>query len=145
MTLLFCYGSNHPAQLAARLGHATRNEGAFLLDTGRVFRGWSETWQGGVASLRRMRGVTTFGYVAQITAADLRQMDAFEGVRTGHYRRERVSVQTADGDRDAVAYVSQSPEKRRPSARYLEAVCLTIGSFWEGERGPVRPSDIVIR
>lgn len=147
MPLLFCYGSNHPAQLAARLGHPTRNRGAYATDVGRVFRGWSERWQGGVASLKAMRGVTTFGYVAQVSAADLRQMDAFEGVASGHYRREAIRVEIGDGseDAEAICYVSTSRKHARPSRAYLEAICLTIGAFWEGERGPVKPGDIVIR
>jgi len=145
VTFLFCYGSNHPAQLAERLGHATVNRGAYARDTARVFRGWSERWGGGVASLVRARGVTTYGYLARVTQADLRRMDAFEGIATGHYKRETIAVETVDGDEDAVVYVSLSKQKNAPSQRYLEAVARTIGTFWEGDRGPVRPSDIPIR
>lgn len=145
MPLLFCYGSNHPGQLADRLGHTTPNTGAYAPGWGRVFRGWSERWGGGVASLERLRDVTTYGYVAEVSATDLATMDLYEGVATGHYERMAIPVMAGGRKRKAIAYVSLSREKNKPSKAYLSAVAKTIGAFWEGADGPVKPSDITIR
>jgi hypothetical protein len=53
---LFSYGSNHPDQLADRLERVVRGYGASLHGYRRVFRGHSQLWGGGVASLRKASG-----------------------------------------------------------------------------------------
>lgn len=145
MPLLFCYGSNHPGQLAERLGHATTNTGAYAPGWARVFRGWSERWGGGVASLVGMKDVTTYGYVAQVTASDLETMDVYEGVATGHYDRATIDVVVGSTKKKATVYLANAREKNKPSKAYLTAIAKTIGAFWEGSDGPVKPSDITIR
>ena len=145
MPLLFCYGSNHPGQLAERLGHETKNTGAYAPGWGRVFRGWSSRWGGGVASLVRIKDVTTYGYVAAVTASDLDAMDVYEGEATGHYERATVDVVVGSAKKKAIAYLATVRDKHKPSKEYLAAVAKTIGAFWEGADGPVRPSDITIR
>jgi cation transport regulator ChaC len=144
-TYLFSYGSNSPRQLAERLGHAVKGRAAFVEGHLRAFRGWSNRWEGGVATLIPGRG-KTFGYIAEVTPDDLAILDRYEGVATGNYRRANMQVTTNDGEKvQAIAYLASSTEKNAPSRAYKRAVAETIGAFWEGENGPVTEADITVR
>jgi len=142
---LFSYGSNSPRQLAERLGHPVKGRAAFVSGHLRAFRGWSNRWEGGVATLIPGRG-NTYGYVAEVTPEDLAILDRYEGVATGNYRRATLTVTTSDGEAvPAVVYLASSTEKNAPSRAYKRAVAETIGAFWEGENGPVTEADITVR
>jgi gamma-glutamylcyclotransferase (GGCT)/AIG2-like uncharacterized protein YtfP len=131
MELLFCFGSNHPEQLASRIGQPRCVAAAYAPGHKRVFRGWSRNWEGGVASLKAGKGRPAYGYVATITKAQLEHMDQFEGVARGNYSRKKIPVVVGDGQEvSAWAYFSNSPDFNQPSKRYLEAVAKTIGTFW---------------
>jgi len=143
-TYLFSYGSNSPRQLAERLGHPVQGRAAFVDGYLRAFRGWSQRWEGGVATLIPGRG-KTYGYVAEVTPADLAVLDRYEGVATGNYYRETMTVTTDDGTVQAIAYLASSTEKNAPSRAYKRAVAETIGAFWEGSNGPVTEEDITVR
>ena len=144
-TYLFSYGSNSPRQLAERLGHAVTGRAAFVDGYLRAFRGWSNRWEGGVATLIPGRG-KTYGYIAEVTPADLAVLDRYEGVATGNYRRQPLTVTTNDGDVvEAIAYLASSTEKNAPSRAYKRAVAETISAFWEGSSGPVTEEDITVR
>jgi len=145
-SLLFSYGSNTPAQLAERLGRPVETGGAFLPGYVRVFRGMSQRWGGGVASLDPQSGGVTYGLVSPVSAADLARMDQFEGVASGSYARKNVKVMLADGTkRDAVAYVSRSAEFNAPSRKYLEAVAKTVDAHWKEGGRRVTWKDIDVR
>lgn len=127
---LFSYGSNHPDQLTTRVGPVDEMVAAYASGYRRVFRGWSERWQGGVATLIKAKH-TTFGYIARVTTAQLREMDRYEGVASGKYKRASVTVNTAEHGRvKAVVYLATSKTKSEPSRAYLEAVAKTVGAFW---------------
>jgi len=145
---LFSYGSNDQEQLAARLGHPVAGGvGAYADGWQRVFRGHSQRWRGGVASLEKKRGARTFGWAAPITTDDLKLLDRYEGVASGNYRREKIKVTTESGATlQAVVYLSNSDEFNAPSQDYLKACAKTVGRFWSGEDGAkVKPSDFAIR
>jgi gamma-glutamylcyclotransferase (GGCT)/AIG2-like uncharacterized protein YtfP len=144
---LFSYGSNHPAQMAERLGRSVETMGAFLPGYVRVFRGWSQRWEGGVASLKKEKGGVVFGLVVEVDWADLEKMDRFEGVASGNYKRQGVTVALATGERaKAIAYVSTSTGFNAPSRGYLEAVAKTVGTHWRNERdAKITWQDITVR
>lgn len=144
-TYLFSYGSNSPRQLAERLGHAVTGRAAFVDGYLRAFRGWSNRWEGGVATLIPGRG-KTYGYIAEVTPADLAVLDRYEGVATGNYRRQPLTATTNEGDVvEAIAYLASSTEKNAPSRAYKQAVAETISAFWAGSNGPVTEDDITVR
>jgi len=147
MAWLFSYGSNSPPRLAERLGREDfAVAAAWAPGQQRAFRGHSRTWGGGVATLVPVRGATTYGYVADVTAADLRALDRYEGVAAGCYRRKTITVETHGGPRKAIAYVHTSSEFGAPTRAYLDAVARTIASFWAGAGSkPVTAKDIPIR
>jgi len=145
--LLFSYGSNHPGQLAERLGHTVQTQAAYLPDYVRVFRGWSQRWGGGVASIKSEPGGVVYGSAATVSAADLARLDVYEGIATGNYKRKTIAVVIGDGRRaKAIAYVATSTEKNPPSREYLKAVAKNITTHWSGSDGrPVTYKDIVVR
>ena len=147
---LFCYGSNNTAQLEDRLGipGGSRGvvQGAYAPDYQRVFRGMSRNWGGGTASLKKKKGATTYGLVVELRPQDLDKLDRYEGVRSGVYKRQKITVYTQDDEQlEAIAYVSLKKEFNPPTEEYLEAVADTISMFWEGSNGPVTADDIPIR
>lgn len=147
MTWLFCYGSNHPSQLAERLGRTDfKMMPGRLIDHWRTFRGFSVRWDGGVASVEPQKGYSVYGYLAQVTNADLALMDRFEGVASGKYKRVGKRVDGPNGKEQAVVYVSTSDTFNKPRREYLETVAMTINSFWSGAGGqPVKWNEIPIR
>lgn len=147
MPWLFCYGSNNPRQLSERLERSgIELRPGRLEDYWRVFRGLSRRWGGGVASIERKAGYSVYGYLAKVSAEDLRRMDEYEGVASGNYARQSVNVESDGEILSAVAYVSRSREFNAPTRPYLEAVAKTISVFWHGQDGgPVKWSEIPIR
>ena len=146
-TWLFNYGSNHPGQLADRVGIEKTVHCCVLFGYKRVFRGWSHNWGGGVASLEPDPDGMTFGYATRMTAAELRVLDRYEGVRSGNYRRLRVRITLSDGERDvnAIAYVSNSDEYNAPTRAYLKAIARTVSTCWSGSDGAVTWQDFPLR
>lgn len=143
MAWLFCYGSNHVEQLLERIEKTSvTTVGAWLPGYRRVFRGWSDRWGGGVASLKKDDDGVVYGYIAKVTNDDLDVLDRYEGVASGKYKRKTISVETNDGSKKAIAYVSMSTEHNSPSLKYLKACAKTVGEFWTGEGGKkVVPGD----
>jgi len=146
-TLLFSYGSNHPAQMAERLGHDVATVGAYAPGYVRAFRGFSSRWGGGVATLVKQRGGVVYGLVAPVTKEDLARMDRFEGVASGNYKRMKLPVVLQTGEKaQAIAYVATSKEFNEPSREYLEAVARTVRTHWSGSGGAkVTWKDITVR
>lgn len=146
---LFCYGSNNRAQLAERCGKEIAElKPAYLLDHKRTFRGWSEKWGGGTASLKRSPGFIVYGGIAEVPDECLAALDRFEGVGVGKYKRTDIVVHDGDTDElvECQAYVSLSGDHNLPSEKYLEAVAKTIASCWTNEDGSkVSPEDIPTR
>jgi predicted NUDIX family NTP pyrophosphohydrolase/cation transport regulator ChaC len=146
VTYLFSYGSNNPRQLASRLGHALPETiGAYAQGYHRAFRGWSQSWGGGVATLIKSKGDRAFGYVTTVTKGDLCLLDKYEGVDSGHYDRIEIPVRLVSGERvPALVYVSNSKEPNPPSQAYLNAIAETISPFWRGQEGPITVRDISV-
>lgn len=143
---IFNYGSNHPQQLQDRIGGRTPTMyGAYAQGWGRVFRGYSQNWKGGVASLAKDGGRTVYGYVAYLSQAEIDKLARFEGSR---YSLKPISVTLQDGRTlSAKAYIrdDNDSEYSKPSKEYLQAVVKTISSFWTSEDGgKVKVSDITL-
>lgn len=101
-------------------------------------RGRSGSAARGLARYERVettKGRPCYGYVADVTPAQLSQMDLYEGVAAGKYKRARIDVSVIkDGKvlrQKAVAYIATSKEFAPPSKPYLVAVFRTISSFWQ--------------
>lgn len=145
MPFLFSYGSNHPGQLAERLGHPVKGAAAYASGWIRVFRGYSSNWGGSVATLLPKKSGKTYGYIAKVSEADLQRLDQFEGAR---YARTPITVTTHDGKEvKAIAYLRKGDEPfvEPPSQSYLEAVAKTVSAFWSDDEEPITAASFPIR
>lgn len=134
MTYLFCYGSNNPTQLTERLGKSFTTHAAVLARYGRVFRGMSRTWGGGVANVIPDANRSVFGFVVKVTERDLRVMDGYEGRA---YQRTILPLVMYTGEEptivDAVVYTTIRDDgvTSPPTREYLKAIVKTINAHWE--------------
>src|SRR6478736_3987821 len=99
MQSYFAYGSNlSVTQMAERCPDATDPRPATLADHDWLIN------ERGVATVEALDGGQVHGVLWQISDRDLTVLDSAEGVPV-RYRRDRLTVQTADGPAEAWVYV----------------------------------------
>ncbi len=120
MALYAAYGSNlDPAQMHERCPHSPVAGTGWLEGWRLTFGGEDLGWEGSLATLVQDEGEHAFVGLYDVTDADVRDLDAWEGADTGLYVKVRVRVATLDGDRLAWVYVLDGYEGGLPGARYL--------------------------
>jgi gamma-glutamylcyclotransferase (GGCT)/AIG2-like uncharacterized protein YtfP len=130
MGLYAAYGSNmDPEQMLRRCPSSPHTGTGWI-------RGWRLTfgaeeygWEGAMATLvpDDIAGVSpaeaespgVFVALYDLTDADARALDAWEGADSGLYRRVHLRVHTLTGDEVAYVYVLDAFEGGLPSARHL--------------------------
>ena len=129
MALYAAYGSNmDPAQMLRRCPSSPHTGTGWI-------RGWRLTfgaeeygWEGALATLVPDDTATqdaapgVFVALYDLTEADERALDAWEGADLGVYRKLHLRVHTLGGDDVAYVYVLDAFEGGLPSARYLGAL-----------------------
>jgi gamma-glutamylcyclotransferase (GGCT)/AIG2-like uncharacterized protein YtfP len=119
--LYFAYGSNMERHhMKQRCRSAKFVAAATLRDYELTFSGTSSMWGGGVADLNPAKGKVVEGVLWEITDADLKALDEYEGYPKVYVRRN-VEVEAADGRKmQPFAYVMAKPGLyKAPSRRYL--------------------------
>jgi phage replication-related protein YjqB (UPF0714/DUF867 family) len=112
----FAYGSNlDVTQMARRCPDATDPRPATLADHDWLIN------ERGVATVEVLDGGHVHGVLWQISDRDLTVLDSAEGVPV-RYRRDRLTVQTADGPAEAWVYVDHRVEAGAPRPGYLERI-----------------------
>lgn len=112
----FAYGSNlDVTQMARRCPDARDPRRATLADHDWLIN------ERGVATVEALDGAQVHGVLWQISDHDLDVLDSAEGV-PARYRRDRMTVQTVDGPRDAWVYVDPRVEPGAPRPGYLERI-----------------------
>ena len=120
--LYAAYGSNLSlAQMAHRCPGARPLMAGSLPNYRLAFR--SPSGGNGVANIEPCEQVSVPVALYEITPADLRALDHYEGF-PGLYRREAVAVEAADGRAiDAVVYILNTPTVEAPPSRaYLAGI-----------------------
>lgn len=120
MALYAAFGSNlDPEQMKQRCPHSP------FLGTGWI-DGWRLTfggedlgWEGALATIVEAPGEHVFVGLYDLTDADARELDSWEGADSGLYRKLRVRVATLEADKLAWVYVLDGYEGGLPGARYL--------------------------
>ena len=114
--LYFAYGSNLCVQqMARRCPDAVGPRHAFL---------HGHDWlinQRGVATIEPFTGSEVHGVVWEVSDRDLAALDSAEGVPV-RYRRDRMTVCTADGELDAWVYIDHRVDPGPPRPGYLERI-----------------------
>ena len=121
MALYAAYGSNmDPQQMALRAPHSPLRGAGYLPGWRLTFGGEDLGWEGALATLVEDVTSAVFVVLYDLTDADERGLDDWEGATEGGlYRKARMRVQTLDGESPAWVYVLDAYEGGLPSARYL--------------------------
>ena len=120
MALYAAYGSNlDPAQMRERCPHSPVAGTGWVEGWRLTFGGEDLGWEGSLATMVEDPTEHVFVGLYDITDADARVLDAWEGADVGLYRKIRVRVATLEGDKLAWVYVLDGFEGGLPSARYL--------------------------
>jgi len=120
----FAYGSNNLEQLAYRVGRTSefKHEPGVMKHHTLIFAGYSERWNGGIASFHPMRGRTLRGTVVELTIKELEKLDAYEG----GYRRIRKRIHLPSRPEShiyAFVYLKENHAfYSMPSSAYLNAI-----------------------
>ena len=120
----FAYGPNlNRKQMLERCPDSKPRFFATLHNYKLVFVGWSRQWRGGIVSIKSFRGERVLGAVYEISEADLRRLDKYEGYPT-NYNRIKVTVFSEDGEAiEAVTYIKSGQlEETPPSKEYLAVI-----------------------
>jgi cation transport regulator ChaC len=120
--LYFAYGSNMERVQFKRLClKATFVASAALSDYELTFSGNSPMWGGGVATIREKPGKQVEGVAWEISEAERKALDEYEGY-PGLYVRKEIQVRTRSGKAlAAFAYIMEDPGREMPpSKRYKQ-------------------------
>jgi phage replication-related protein YjqB (UPF0714/DUF867 family) len=116
MHTYFAYGSNLCIkQMARRCPDATNPRPAMLADHNWLIN------QRGVATVEKFAGTEVHGVLWNVSDQDLATLDSAEGVPV-RYRRDQLTVRTANGPADAWVYIDHRVEPGPPRPGYLERI-----------------------
>lgn len=120
MALYAAYGSNmDPAQMSARCPHSPQRGSGWLEGWRLTFGGDDIGWDGALTTVVEDPGQRVFVVLYDVPEIDEKELDTWDGVTLGFYRKLKVRVQTLDGDALAWLYVLDAYEGGLPSARHL--------------------------
>jgi AIG2-like family len=120
MALYAAYGSNlDPERMAARAPHSPLEGSGWLVGWRLTFGGEDVSWEGPLGTVVEADGTQVYVTLYDLTPADERELDEWEGGEIGLWNKIRVRVSTLDGDLTAWIYVLNAYEGGLPSARYL--------------------------
>ena len=113
----FAYGSNMDSeQMAVRCPGAER-VGIAVLPEHRVLIN-----EQGVGTVIPARRGSVFGLLWRLSETDVEALDSYEGVASGHYRREYLTVDSGGDQIQALVYVATNVAPGKPRPGYLEGV-----------------------
>ncbi len=120
MALYAAYGSNmDPAQMLARCPHSPQRGTGWLEGWRLTFGGEDIGWDGALTTVVEDPGQRVFVVLYDVPEIDEKELDTWDGVTLGYYRKLKVRVQTLDGDALAWLYVLDAYEGGLPSARHI--------------------------
>jgi gamma-glutamylcyclotransferase (GGCT)/AIG2-like uncharacterized protein YtfP len=120
MALYAAYGSNlDPERMALRAPHSPLQGVGWLTGWRLTFAGEDLTWEGPLGTVVEAPGHEVFVALYDLTPADEKALDEWEGVTIGSWTKLRVQVSTLDGDLTAWMYALEAYEGGLPTAQYL--------------------------
>jgi gamma-glutamylcyclotransferase (GGCT)/AIG2-like uncharacterized protein YtfP len=137
MSLYAAYGSNmDAAQMLRRAPHSPLQGTGWLSGWRLTFGGEDLSWEGALATVVEAPGEQVYVALYDLSDADERALDQWEGGAIGLYRKLRVRVDTLEGEAVAWLYVLDGYEGGLPTARYL-------GQLAEAAEAAGAPDDYV--
>jgi hypothetical protein len=121
VALYAAYGSNmDPAQMLERCPHSPQRGAGWLEGWRLTFGGEDIGWDGALTTVVEDAAERVFVMLYDVPENDEKELDSWDGVTLGFYRKLKVRVQTLDGDVLAWLYVLDAYEGGLPSARRKE-------------------------
>jgi hypothetical protein len=118
VALYAAYGSNmDPEQMLLRCPHSPQRGTGWLEGWRLTFGGEDIGWDGALATVVEEPGSRVFVVLYDMFEIDEKELDNWDGVTLGYYRKAKVRVETLDGDVLAWLYVLNFYEGGLPSAR----------------------------
>ena len=121
MALYAAYGSNlAPERMAQRAPHSPQRGSGWLTGWRLTFGGADLSWDGGaLGTIVEDSGHQVYVALYDLTPADEKALDEWEGVDIGLWTKIKVRVTTLDGDVPAWIYALNAYEGGLPTAHYL--------------------------
>jgi AIG2-like family len=120
VALYAAYGSNmDPEQMLLRCPHSPQRGTGWLEGWRLTFGGEDIGWDGALATVVEEPGSRVFVVLYDVSENDEKELDNWDGVTLGYYRRAKVRVETLDGDVLTWLYVLNFYEGGLPSARSI--------------------------
>jgi len=120
VSLYAAYGPNmDPARMIERCPHSPLRGTGWLLGWRLTFGGEELGWDGALCTVVEDLLDQVFVALYDITREDAANLDQWEGIDVGVYRKIRVRVQTLDGEQTAWLYALDAYEGGLPSASYI--------------------------
>src|ERR1700751_5329025 len=120
VALYAAYGSNmDPAQMSERCPHSRQPATGWLEGWRLTFGGEDIGWDGALTTVVEDLAQRVFVVLYDVPEIDEKELDTWDGVTLGFYRKLKVRVQTLDGDELAWLYVLDAYEGGLPSARHM--------------------------
>jgi hypothetical protein len=120
VALYAAYGSNmDPVQMLERCPHSPQRGTGWLEGWRLTFGGEDIGWDGALTTVVEDAAQRVFVVLYDVSENDEKELDRWDGVTLGFYRKLKVRVQTLDGDVLAWLYVLDAYEGGLPSARHL--------------------------
>ncbi len=123
MELYAAYATNmDPGLMAERCPHSPLRGDGWLEGWRLTFGGEDISWEGALATVVEDGAERVFVVLYELSDADERVLDQWDGVNLGYFQKIRVRVETLEGSVTAWLYVLNDYEGGLPSARYLGIV-----------------------
>jgi len=120
VALYAAYGSNmDPEQMLLRCPHSPQRGSGWLEGWRLTFGGEDIGWDGALATVVEDPGSRVFVVLYDMFETDEKELDNWDGVTLGYYRKAKVRAQTLDGDVLSWLYVLNFYEGGLPSARAI--------------------------
>jgi hypothetical protein len=108
-----------PAQMLARCPHSPQRGTGWLEGWRLTFGGEDIGWDGALTTVVEDPAQRVFVVLYDVPEVDEKELDTWDGVTLGYYRKLKVRVQSLDGDALAWLYVLDAYEGGLPSARHI--------------------------
>jgi hypothetical protein len=109
-----------PSQMLERCPHSPQRGTGWLEGWRLTFGGEDIGWDGALTTVVEDAAERVFVMLYDVAESDEVELDSWDGVTLGYYRKLKVRVQTLDGDVPAWLYVLDAYEGGLPSARRKE-------------------------
>jgi len=121
--LYAAYATNmDPGLMAERCPHSPLRGDGWLEGWRLTFGGADISWEGALATVVEDGAERVFVVLYELSGADERVLDQWDGANLGYFTKIRVRVETLEGSVPAWLYVLNDYEGGLPSARYLGIV-----------------------